>query len=87
MSLQKIIDDYLLKESEEKSKAVGCGLYKWYGGDKMSIEIGTSLETIEKHVIQKTLKFTNGNKKRTAELLGISRKSLYNKISQFEIIV
>jgi len=33
----------------------------------------------------KTLKFTKGSKTRTAQLLGISRKTLWEKIKLFDI--
>jgi two-component system response regulator AtoC len=39
----------------------------------------------EKEYITKMLKFTKGNKTRTAELLGISRKTLWEKIKLFDI--
>ncbi len=49
----------------------------------LAVKIGTSLEDAEKAIIQKTLDFTQGNKQKTARLLGISRKSLYNKMQKF----
>ena len=39
----------------------------------------------EKIHIMKTLKSAKGNKTRTAELLGISRKTLWEKIKLFDI--
>ncbi len=39
----------------------------------------------EKAFIMKTLKSVKGNKTRTAELLGISRKTLWEKIKLFDI--
>ncbi len=49
----------------------------------MTVKIGTTLEEAEKLIIQKTLDFARGNKQKTAQLLGISRKSLYNKIQKY----
>lgn len=51
----------------------------------LSVKVGTSLEDAEKIIIQKTLDFMQGNKQKTAQLLGISRKSLYNKMQRFTI--
>ncbi|MBN1480777.1 sigma-54-dependent Fis family transcriptional regulator [candidate division KSB1 bacterium] len=47
----------------------------------LTVPIGLPLSTIEKLVIQQTLEFTNGNRTRAAEILGISRRALYNKIA------
>ena len=44
-----------------------------------------SLPEIEKESIIKTIKKVNGNKAKAAELLGISRRSLYNKIAEYGI--
>jgi len=46
-----------------------------------TIPVGMSLRQVERMVIQQTLIHTNGNRKRTAEILGISRRALYNKIA------
>ena len=50
-------------------------------GNILKIEIGTtSMEEIEKMVIEKTLKFTNGDKNLASKILGISLRSIYRKI-------
>jgi len=51
----------------------------------LEIPIGLPMKTIEKMVIQQTLAFTQGNRKRAAEILGMSRRALYNKIEKFGI--
>jgi DNA-binding NtrC family response regulator len=52
--------------------------------DSVSIEVGSSLEEVEQTVICETLKSTDGNKKEAAEILGISRKALYNKLDRMD---
>ncbi len=42
-------------------------------------------EAAERAAIQEVLKRTNGNKSKTAEMLGIDRKTLYNKLNAFDI--
>lgn len=46
----------------------------------LDIPLGMPLRDIEKLVIQETIALTGGNRKRAAEILGISRRALYNKI-------
>jgi two-component system response regulator AtoC len=42
-----------------------------------------SLEDLEEKHIRETLRHTKGNKSKAAELLGISRKNLYEKLAKF----
>ena len=51
----------------------------------VSFEIGTSLDEIEREMIVQALAFTGNNRKRAAETLGISRRSLYNKLGKHHI--
>ncbi|GAB4331440.1 MAG: sigma-54 dependent transcriptional regulator [Calditrichia bacterium] len=46
---------------------------------------GTPLWEVEKTMVIQTLKALNGNKLRAAEVLGISRRSLYNKLEEYQI--
>ena len=48
---------------------------------------GLSLAEIEKAAIRQALKDTKGNKKRAAEQLGIDRRTLYNKLAAYEIVI
>ena len=42
---------------------------------------------IEKEVILRTLAAHKGNKTATAEVLGISRRSIYNKLAEYGIVL
>ncbi|CAG35682.1 sigma-54-dependent transcriptional regulator [Desulfotalea psychrophila] len=44
-----------------------------------------SLESIEREHILKILNFHQGNRQKTSEMLGISRKTLYRKLAKFNI--
>ncbi|MGL1931307.1 MAG: sigma-54 dependent transcriptional regulator [Desulfotalea sp.] len=46
---------------------------------------GLSLKSVEQEHILKILKFHQGNKQKTADTLGISRKTLYRKLENLEI--
>ena len=47
------------------------------------IAVGDSLAEVERRLILKTLKFARGNKRKTAELLKLSLKTIYNKIKEY----
>ncbi len=48
------------------------------------LPLGSSLEELEREFIRRTLEFTSGNKPRAAELLGISLKTLYNRLERYQ---
>lgn len=50
---------------------------------KADVPTGMSLDEIEKQVILKVLRETDGKKKESAERLGISVKTLYNKLEKY----
>jgi DNA-binding NtrC family response regulator len=45
--------------------------------------VGTTVEEAERLLILKTLESTNNNKTRAAEILGISLKTLHNKLKEY----
>ena len=45
--------------------------------------MGASLDDAERQHILATLEHVTGDKKRAAELLGISLKTLYNRLNQY----
>jgi DNA-binding NtrC family response regulator len=54
--------------------ATGTGL------PKVELPVGTTLDQAERELIDATLRYTNNNKTRTAEILDISIKTLFNKL-------
>ena len=52
------------------------------GEQMISIPLGTTLEEAENIIIEQTLAANKGNKSKTAEILGIGRKTLYRKFDQ-----
>ena len=53
-------------------------------GDGLQLRAGMSVSEAERRLIQQTLEFTENNKTRAAELLGISLKTLHNKLKEYE---
>jgi transcriptional regulator with PAS, ATPase and Fis domain len=52
---------------------------------RVVLDVGsTTIEEAEKQVIFKTLEQVQGNKKKAANILGISRKALYNKLREYK---
>ncbi|MCC8401044.1 sigma-54 dependent transcriptional regulator [Paraburkholderia sp. MMS20-SJTN17] len=52
-------------------------------GDAMSVWIGTPLADAQKQIILGTLKYCGGDKRRAAKALGVSLKTLYNRLSAY----
>jgi DNA-binding NtrC family response regulator len=55
-----------------------------WSGDSDSLRPGMSIRDVEKKLIEKTLRHFDQNKKLTAEALGISLKTLYNRLAEYE---
>jgi len=53
-------------------------------GDELHLRPGMTVGEAEKRLIFETLAFTNNNKTRAAEMLGISLKTLHNKLKEYE---
>jgi DNA-binding NtrC family response regulator len=51
----------------------------------IKIPIGTAMDDVEREVILRTLEANDGNKTVTAEVLGISRRSIYNKLAIYGV--
>ncbi|MEE8152408.1 MAG: sigma-54 dependent transcriptional regulator [candidate division NC10 bacterium] len=53
--------------------------------DFVNIPVGISLEKAEKDLILRTLASVNNNKTKTAEILGVSLKTLHNKLRRYGV--
>jgi transcriptional regulator with PAS, ATPase and Fis domain len=51
--------------------------------ETVRFQIGTTVEEAEKQLILRTLEHTRNNKTRAAEILGISLKTLHNKLKEY----
>ncbi|MFZ4692851.1 MAG: helix-turn-helix domain-containing protein, partial [Burkholderiaceae bacterium] len=49
----------------------------------LAIRVGITLAEVDRQLILATLSYCNGAKKRTAHLLGISLKTLYNRLEEY----
>jgi DNA-binding NtrC family response regulator len=51
--------------------------------DEIRLRAGSTVDEAERALIELTLKHTNGNRTRAAALLGISQKTLFNKLREY----
>jgi DNA-binding NtrC family response regulator len=52
-------------------------------GDGLHVPIGWTIEQAERALIERTLEHTGNNRTRAAEILGISQKTLFNKLKEY----
>jgi DNA-binding NtrC family response regulator len=52
-------------------------------GDEVTFRPGITVEEAERQLILMTLRHTDGNRARAADLLGLSVKTLFNKLKQY----
>ncbi|MCI0623069.1 MAG: sigma-54 dependent transcriptional regulator [Acidobacteria bacterium] len=52
--------------------------------NSVAIPVGTTVAEAEKRLIYKTLEFTENNKTRASEILGVSLKTLHNKLNLYD---
>jgi len=55
------------------------------GPPTVSIRLGSTIAEAEKEIIAQTLVWSNNNRQRSAAILGITRRTLYNKISKYKL--
>jgi transcriptional regulator with PAS, ATPase and Fis domain len=71
----RIIGKHDLPEEFQSIAQVDSGYLK--------IRVGTTLDEMERELIVKTIEFAGGNKTRAAQILGVSAKTLYNKLERY----
>ena len=54
------------------------------GGELLHVRVGSSVADVEKRLIFATLEQVAGNKQKAAEILGVSLKTLYNRLSAYK---
>ena len=64
---------------QERARAAGEGR-----DISLEISLPASMDEIERHVIEATLDYADGDKSRASRLLNIGRKTLYRKLEQYD---
>jgi DNA-binding NtrC family response regulator len=52
-------------------------------GQRVQLEVGTSIADAERRLIEATLRSSSGDKRLAAEILGVSLRTLYNRLRQY----
>ena len=60
-----------------------CGARDAGQPDRLDIRVGTPIHDVERSLIEATLDYFQGNKRRAADALGCSLKTLYNKLNGY----
>jgi transcriptional regulator with PAS, ATPase and Fis domain len=55
-------------------------------GEDLAIHVGMSISEVERRLITATLEQVGGNKKRAADVLGVSLKTLYNRLKAYRAV-
>jgi DNA-binding NtrC family response regulator len=74
------LSDADISEEEETEAEVITEFEKFFNGDSIP-----SIEKTEQFLIQQALKKFDGNRRKASEALGISERTLYRKLDQYEI--
>ena len=77
------ITPQVLPQSINKYNRNSSEIYSTPGGERSLKDV---MNDIEKQIIKKVLQETGGNRSRTAEKLGISRRALHYKLVEYQII-
>ena len=51
----------------------------------IEVRVGDSLRDVERRLLERTLEAVGGNKRKAAEMLRVSLKTIYNKLKEFQI--
>ena len=81
-----IVCESSVVETKHLPPDFGKSMVRTSGGDDpdaVHLGVGTTVREAEKLLIVKTLESTNNNKTRAAEILGISLKTLHNKLKEY----
>ncbi|WP_395069997.1 sigma-54 interaction domain-containing protein [Gracilimonas sp.] len=83
---KEILPNHISSQSAQLSENRQTNSESSANRNYIEVEIGTSLDEIEKKVIRQTLTSVNNNKSEAANILGFSRKTLHNKLQKYDTI-
>jgi len=75
---------FILAEDDIGLDALPLGVHEQAEGSSLLMKVGTSVPEAERRLILATLEHFDGDKKKAADVLKISLKTLYNRINQYK---
>lgn len=83
--LQNCIESAVVMSNGKQIKLedLPLSVSEYTGQESISIPMGISLEDAEKIIIMQNLSVNKGNKSKTADILGIGRKTLHRKLNEY----
>ncbi|MBF6567590.1 MAG: sigma-54-dependent Fis family transcriptional regulator [Candidatus Binataceae bacterium] len=70
----------LIRKQDLPEEFRNCGPQ---GNGYFMVRLGTSLTEVERELISRTIDYAGGNKTRAAQILGVSTRTIYNKLDQY----
>jgi DNA-binding NtrC family response regulator len=80
-----ILAEHLPAEVRRVSSPVDVKPPEASTAEMVSLPVGMSMDHAEREMIRTTLLHTSGNKTRAAKILGISLKTMHNKVKKYEL--
>jgi DNA-binding NtrC family response regulator len=80
-----ILPEHLPVEVQGATAAVAAAPMESPNSEMVSLPVGMSMDHAEREMIRTTLLHTSGNKTRAAKILGISLKTMHNKVKKYEL--
>ena len=74
--------EFVAEAVAARSEAIASG-EGFAAGDRLDIRVGSRIDEVERSLIEATLGHFKGNKRRAADALGCSLKTLYNKLNGY----
>jgi DNA-binding NtrC family response regulator len=80
-----ILPEHLPVEVQKATGAAPVPPLEAANAEMVSLPVGMSMDHAEREMIRTTLQHTSGNKTRAAKILGISLKTMHNKVKKYEL--
>jgi DNA-binding NtrC family response regulator len=76
---------FILAPNDVDEDAIPLGAPPGGSGDSLVFRVGASVADVERRLILATLDHCAGDKRKAADVLGISLKTLYNRLNVYHV--